>query len=113
MNILLLIYLFTISNHQASGDHVRFGPTKWDLIKPPNPKIPWEDKDKSPKIYPQTKEVSGECFLDDKWGECDCDIPFELLWKTVRGVYCFACELRVCILSSNFIPPFSAPDIIY
>ena len=69
MNILLLIYLFTISNHQASGDHVRFGPTKWDLIKPPNPKIPWEDKDKSPKIYPQTKEVSGECFLDDKWGE--------------------------------------------
>ena len=84
MNILLLIYILTISNHQASGDHVRFGPTEWDHAKPS-------------QIYPQTKEVSGECFLDDKWGECDCDIPFELLWKTVRGAYCFACKPHVCI----------------
>ena len=73
--------ILTISNHQASGDH--FGPTEWDHAKPS-------------QIYPQTKDVSGECFVDDKWGECDCDIPFELLWKTVRGVYCFVCELHVC-----------------
>jgi len=99
MNILLLIYTHYFKSSQASGDHVRFGPTKWDpFMKPPNPKIPWEDKDKSPKIYPQTKEVSGECFVNDEWGECDCDIPFELLWKTVRGVFCFACELHVCIV---------------
>mmetsp|Transcript_18103 Transcript_18103/g.43533 ORF Transcript_18103/g.43533 Transcript_18103/m.43533 type:complete len:834 (+) Transcript_18103:86-2587(+) len=56
----------------ASGDHVRFGPTDWDAPV-------------SPQIYPQTKEVSGECLNDDEWGECDCDIPFELLWRSVRG----------------------------
>mmetsp|Transcript_28422 Transcript_28422/g.43404 ORF Transcript_28422/g.43404 Transcript_28422/m.43404 type:complete len:827 (+) Transcript_28422:159-2639(+) len=56
----------------ASGDHVRFGPTDWDAPV-------------SSQIYPQTKEVSGECLNDDEWGECDCDIPFELLWRSVRG----------------------------
>ena len=78
---------------------ISFGPTECDHAKPS-------------QIYPQTKEVSGECFVDDKWGECDLISLLSYFGRQYE--VCLSVNfMYVRILSSNFTPPFSASDIIF
>lgn len=62
----------------ANGQHVKFGPSKWDVVEG--------------YLYPQTRKVKGLCnknvnHREDmwEWDECEVDIPFEDLWFAVRG----------------------------
>ena len=62
----------------ANGQHVKFGPSEWDVVEG--------------FLYPQTKRVKGLCnknihHLETQWewGECEEDIAFDDLWFAVRG----------------------------
>jgi len=64
-----------------SGNHVRFGPSKW------------MKDDNDLYLYPKTLDVTGECnintaSMDEKdwiWEECEQYINFADLWFAVRG----------------------------
>lgn len=62
----------------ANGLHVKFGPSEYERV--------------DGMLYAQTLAVGGQCNLNVvadetawQWGECDQDIPFDKLWKAVRG----------------------------
>lgn len=62
----------------ANGKHVKFGPTEYERVEG--------------MLYSQTITVGGQCNLNVvpdesawQWGDCEEAIPFDKLWKAVRG----------------------------
>jgi len=63
----------------ADGSHIKFGPTEWEV--------------ETKFMYPRTIKVEGLCNSnvlsseesDWQWESCTSEIPFDQLWKAVRG----------------------------